>query len=75
MTDHTPADEITDDTDPGTGPAAQEPGADPVPSDWNPRGPRVRRDAVAAYDELRSRCPVARGPSASAPSADRWGSP
>ena len=63
MTDHTPADEITDDTDPGTGPAAQEPGADPVPSDWNPRGPRVRRDAVAAYDELRSRCPVARGPS------------
>jgi cytochrome P450 len=35
-------------------------GSGPVPPDWNPRGPRVRRDALAAYDELRSRCPVAR---------------
>src|SRR5699024_10914617 len=31
--------------------------------DWNPRGPRVRRDPIAAYDEMRSQCPVARGPS------------
>ncbi|WP_225754991.1 cytochrome P450 [Actinotalea sp. Marseille-Q4924] len=29
--------------------------------DWNPRGPRVRRDARSAYDELRARCPVAHG--------------
>jgi cytochrome P450 len=30
--------------------------------DWNPRGPSVRRDARAAYDDLRGRCPVAHGP-------------
>jgi cytochrome P450 len=29
--------------------------------DWDPRGRRVRRDALAAYDDLRSRCPVALG--------------
>src|SRR5699024_10309706 len=31
--------------------------------DWNPRGPRVRREPSAAYDEMRSQCPVARRPS------------
>ena len=31
-------------------------------SDWNPRGPSARRDARATYDEVRSRCPVARRP-------------
>ncbi|MFI2752956.1 cytochrome P450 [Cellulomonas sp. P22] len=30
--------------------------------DWNPRGPSVRRDARAAYDDMRARCPVAHGP-------------
>ncbi|WP_461024684.1 cytochrome P450 [Thalassiella azotivora] len=30
--------------------------------DWDPRGEEVRRDPVAAYDAMRSRCPVALGP-------------
>lgn len=61
MTEHMPSDEIIPDTDPVTGPVvAPESATDPVRSDWNPRGPQVRRNPVAAYDELRSRCPVAR---------------
>lgn len=58
VTEHLPWDER----------ARDEPGAPPDPrgagafvADWNPRGPRVSRDARAAYDELRERCPVARG--------------
>ena len=60
MTEHTPADTA----EPGPAPVVASPGGgtDPVPPDWNPRGPRVRRDARAAYDEARSRCPVAHGP-------------
>ncbi|MCM3660417.1 cytochrome P450 [Georgenia satyanarayanai] len=50
MTEHLPTDELS--TAPGTTPAP----------DWNPRGPRVRRDPLAAYDEMRGHCPVARGP-------------
>lgn len=56
MTDHTPTGETT--------PPARTPGpgaGTPGDPDWNPRGPRVRRDPVAAYDEMRERCPVARG--------------
>lgn len=26
--------------------------------DWDPRNPSVQRDQVAAYDEIRERCPV-----------------
>ena len=29
------------------------------PSDWDPRAPTVLEDQIAAYDELRGRCPVA----------------
>jgi len=29
------------------------------PSDWDPRAPAVLEDQIAAYDELRGRCPVA----------------
>jgi len=29
--------------------------------DWDPRGPEVLDDQIAAYDALRRRCPVARG--------------
>ncbi|MCY1159598.1 MAG: cytochrome [Citricoccus sp.] len=65
MTEHAPTDEIRDDTDPSTFPdAASSSTAEPPVSDWNPRGPRARRDAVALYDDMRARCPVARGPSA-----------
>ncbi|ALU39318.1 cytochrome [Kocuria flava] len=53
MGEHEPGDEF--------GPEEGVPAPGPVPADWNPRGPRVRRDPVAAYDELRERCPVARG--------------
>ncbi|WP_424346651.1 cytochrome P450 [Kocuria sp. CH-021] len=60
MTEHMPSDEISLDSDADPGPAAA-PG--PLPSDWNPRGPRARRDALAVYDSMRARCPVARGPS------------
>ncbi|WP_444663678.1 cytochrome P450 [Cellulomonas sp. CW35] len=56
MTEHEPADELSPDPDPRTG---RRHGAH---ADWNPRGPRVRRDPVAAYDALRAQCPVARGP-------------
>ena len=57
MTDHVPDDGLTPDGDP----VAPDAGP-PALADWNPRGPRVRRDARAAYDEMRSECPVARGP-------------
>ncbi|WP_184325333.1 cytochrome P450 [Brachybacterium aquaticum] len=64
MTEHVPTDEITASTRPSSDrAAAPQPATDPIPPDWNPRGPRVRRDPVAAYDEMRSRCPVARGAS------------
>jgi len=59
VTEHTPTDEITGDGGRGAGTA---PGRGRVPPDWNPRGPSVRRDPVAAYDALRERCPVAHGP-------------
>ncbi|HZL06098.1 MAG TPA: cytochrome P450, partial [Coriobacteriia bacterium] len=29
------------------------------PSDWDPRSQAVLEDQIAAYDELRGRCPVA----------------
>jgi len=32
---------------------------EPAGQDWDPRSPEVLADQVAAYDELRSRCPVA----------------
>lgn len=56
MTEHTPTDEVTGNGGPG--------GPHPIPAgaDWNPRGPSVRRDPVAAVDALRARCPVALGP-------------
>lgn len=60
MTGHPSADETIAGTHPITGPVPTPTTADGVPSDWNPRGPQVRRDPVAAYDALRSRCPVAR---------------
>ena len=56
MTEHSPGDEISGEAAPATRAANA-----PAP-EWNPRGPRVRRDPVAAYDELRGRCPVAFGP-------------
>jgi cytochrome P450 len=31
----------------------------PHPADWDPRSPDVLRDQIAAYDEMRARCPVA----------------
>ena len=64
MTEHMPSDEITPDTNSSPNPAeAPTPAAGPIPSDWNPRGPRARRDALTVYDEMRAHCPVARGPS------------
>jgi cytochrome P450 len=33
--------------------------------DWDPLEPRLQRDPIAAYDDLRARCPVAH--------TDRWG--
>jgi len=61
MTGHPSADDAIPHAPPLAGPAtAPGPATDPVRSDWNPRGPQVRRDPVAAYDKLRSRCPVAR---------------
>ncbi|UZN03778.1 cytochrome P450 [Cellulomonas sp. S1-8] len=63
MTEHTPSDELSADDHLGKGrtPARAADGHAPR-ADWNPRGPRVRRDPLAAYDALRSHCPVARGP-------------
>lgn len=64
MTDHTPSDELTLDA---AGPAVERPAARPAdgsrPADWNPRGPSVRRDPLAAYDGMRAHCPVALGAS------------
>lgn len=53
MTEHTPADELDAD--------APEVAAPRQAADWNPRGPSVRRDPLAAYDVMRASCPVARG--------------
>lgn len=50
MTEHLPTDEIS------TGQREEVPA-----TDWNPRGTRVLSDPLAAYDEMRERCPVARG--------------
>ncbi|WP_324649284.1 cytochrome P450 [Georgenia sp. H159] len=58
MTEHTPSDEIDPDASADT---ARTPAAGDVTADWNPRGPSVRRDPLAAYDGMRSYCPVARG--------------
>ncbi len=58
MTDHIPTDVQSE------APAARHGAATSVDAgaaDWNPRGRTVRRDPVAAYDEMRARCPVARG--------------
>lgn len=58
MTDHIPTDVQTD------APAARHGAATSVDAgaaDWNARGRTVRRDPLAAYDEMRGRCPVARG--------------
>ena len=63
MTDHLATDELAPASPSATAQAgAPADGDGRLPSDWNPRGPRVRRDAVAAYDSLRSHCPVAHGP-------------
>lgn len=63
MTEHAPSDELSPDDHLGTGRApAPDARGHAVRADWNPRGPRVRRDPVAAYDALRTHCPVARGP-------------
>ncbi|MCL3861108.1 cytochrome P450 [Actinotalea sp. K2] len=63
MTDHLPTDEVAPAVVRAVDVASSsQDGRAGPPADWNPRGPRVRRDAVAAYDEMRSRCPVARGP-------------
>jgi len=59
MTEHMPTDELTPDAN-GRGTPPQPPEAT---ADWNPRGPRVRRDPLGAYDELRAHCPVALGAS------------
>lgn len=59
MTHHLPTDEPTPET--ATAPAAtRDRRGGAVPSDWDPRG--IAGDAVAAYDEMRARCPVARDP-------------
>ncbi|GEL94490.1 cytochrome P450 [Cellulomonas composti] len=56
MTEHEPADELTrEDPAGGAHPHAGR-------ADWNPRGPRVRRGPLVAYDALRTHCPVALGP-------------
>lgn len=63
MTEHTPTDELDQDPDSlqqGLRPTHL---GDEAPSaDWNPRGPSVRRDPLASYDEVRGSCPVARAP-------------
>ncbi len=33
-----------------------------TPHDWNPHAPEVQADQVAAYDQMRQRCPVAHDP-------------
>ncbi|MEE6271786.1 cytochrome P450 [Georgenia sp. MJ206] len=64
MTEHMPSDDLPPSAPTAAGstadPAAP-PGAHVVAPDWDPRAPEVERDAVAAYDEMRARCPVARG--------------
>lgn len=62
MTEHTPSDELSADDHLGGGRAPQPDDGRTPRADWNPRGPRVRRDPLAAYDALRTHCPVARGP-------------
>ena len=61
MTEHTATDENSP-TLPPDGAPARGSRPDAGPADWDPRGPDVRRDPVAAYDEMRARCPVAHGP-------------
>ena len=61
MSEHTAGVELSPDDHLGAGRAPQGAGRPPR-ADWNPRGPRVRRDPLAAYDALRSHCPVAHGP-------------
>jgi cytochrome P450 len=63
MTEHTPTDELDQDSDSlqqGLRPTHL--GDEGPSADWNPRGPSVRRDPLGSYDEVRGRCPVARGP-------------
>ncbi|UJP40284.1 cytochrome P450 [Cellulomonas palmilytica] len=62
MTDHTASDELSPDDHLGTGRAPHDDEGRTPRADWNPRGPRVRRDPLAAYDALRTHCPVAHGP-------------
>ena len=33
-----------------------------TPNDWNPHAPEIQADQVAAYDQMRQRCPVAYDP-------------
>jgi cytochrome P450 len=61
VTEHLPADELAPDPAPRSR-AARRALADDGGPDWNPRGPAVRRDPVAAYDGMRGACPVAKGP-------------
>ena len=58
MTDHIPSDVRSEPTVARHGGGTT---ADAGAADWNPRGRTVRRDPVAAYDDMRARCPVARG--------------
>ena len=62
MSEHTPSDELSADDHLGGGRAPRTDTAGRTRADWNPRGPRVRRDPLAAYDALRAHCPVAHGP-------------
>lgn len=59
MTDHIPSDEQSPELPSGRHGGAWS--ADTSAADWNPRDRTVRRDPRAAYDDLRARCPVARG--------------
>jgi len=63
MSEHVPSEELTADDHLGAHRAPADDAEGHAPrADWNPRGPRVRRDPLAAYDALRAQCPVARGP-------------
>ena len=63
MTEHLPADELAPDAAPAPrSRATRRALRDEGGPDWNPRGPAVRRDPVAAYDGMRGACPVAHGP-------------
>lgn len=62
MTEHLPADELAPDVPLPRSRAVRRAHGDDDRPDWDPRGPAVRRDPVAAYDAMRGACPVAHGP-------------